>query len=49
MKKNEYETIYNDDKKEFLIEKEEDKKLEFLDSKIIDDNNENEKLIDNNN
>ena len=49
MKKNEYETIYNDDKKEFLIEKEEDKKLEFLDSKIIDENNENEKLIDNNN
>ena len=36
MKENEYETIYNNDKEEFLLEKEEEKNELFINSKIID-------------
>jgi len=48
MENKEYETIYNDDLAEFLLDKEK-KKEQFIDSKIIDDNYKQEKFIDNNN
>ncbi len=47
MKENEYETDFNNEKKEFLLDKEEEKNE--LDSKIIDENNKHDKSIDNSN
>ena len=49
IKENEYETIFNNDKKEFLLYKEKEKNELFIDSKIIGDNNKQEKSINNSN